>query len=421
MKIAMMTNNYKPFVGGVPISIERLANGLRELGHTVYIFAPDYKSAVSDDKYTFRFPTTDKKIAGAIPVPTFVYAHMKKIFSTLQIDIIHVHHPVLIGNVAVRIGKEFQIPVVYTYHTRYEQYLHYLKPFGYLQSKADSDCNIEKSVIDFVQQQIIQRYLNHFIGKCDLVLAPTESMRNFLRKFDFDTPISVAPTGLPQKNFEIYPCAKTIRHQFLQGKKYLFCTVSRLAKEKNISFLLHGIAEVKAQLGNIFNVIILGDGPEKTVLQKRAAEMGLADNVFFLGGVPNSEIPTYHQACDLFIFSSKSETQGIVLLEAMAAYLPVVAITATGVSDVVENGINGMLSSDSVEEWANNLVLVLKNKEIFIGMKIEARKTALRYSEKIIAKKVLNDYQYLQKSYDAERWLYLHLDTNNQPMLIEEN
>ena len=149
--------------------------------------------------------------------------------------------------------------------------------------------------------------------------------------------------------------------------------------------------------------------------------MGLADNVFFLGGVPNSEIPAYHQACDLFIFSSISETQGIVLLEAMAAYLPVIAITATGVSDVVENGINGMLSSDSVEEWANNLVLVLKNREILIGMKIEARKTALRYSEKIIAKKVLNDYQYLQKSYDAERWLYLHLDTNNQPMLIEEN
>ena len=132
MRIAMMTNNYKPFVGGVPISIERLADSLRDLGHTVYVFAPDYKSPMDDDAYTFRFPTMKHKIAGAIPVPNLIYSYVKKTISTLHIDLIHVHHPWMIGNVATRIGKEFHIPVVFTYHTRYEQYLHYLKPFGYL-------------------------------------------------------------------------------------------------------------------------------------------------------------------------------------------------------------------------------------------------------------------------------------------------
>lgn len=103
MRIAMMTNNYKPFVGGVPISIERLADSLRDLGHSVYVFAPDYKSPVDDDEYTFRFPTMKHKIAGAIPIPNLIYGYVKNAISTLDIDLIHVHHPVMIGNVATRV------------------------------------------------------------------------------------------------------------------------------------------------------------------------------------------------------------------------------------------------------------------------------------------------------------------------------
>lgn len=98
MRIAMMTNNYKPFVGGVPISIERLADSLRDLGHSVYVFAPDYKSPVDDDEYTFRFPTMKHKIAGAIPIPNLIYGYVKNAISTLDIDLIHVHHPVMVNS-----------------------------------------------------------------------------------------------------------------------------------------------------------------------------------------------------------------------------------------------------------------------------------------------------------------------------------
>ena len=179
MRIAMMTNNYKPFVGGVPISIERLADSLRDLGHTVYVFAPDYKSPMDDDAYTFRFPTMKHKIAGAIPVPNLIYSYVKKTISTLHIDLIHVHHPWMIGNVATRIGKEFHIPVVFTYHTRYEQYLHYLKPFGYLQNQAGQGNRMAASILDFAQRQVIQRYLNNFLEKCDMVFAPTKSIQDY--------------------------------------------------------------------------------------------------------------------------------------------------------------------------------------------------------------------------------------------------
>lgn len=348
MRIAMMTNNYKPFVGGVPISIERLADSLRDLGHTVYIFAPDYKSPMDDDEYTFRFPTMKHKIAGAIPIPNLIYSYVKKTISTLDIDLIHVHHPVMIGNVATRLGKEFHIPVVFTYHTRYEQYLHYLKPFGYLQNKASQGNLLEAFIIDFIQRQVIQRYLNRFLEKCDMVFAPTKSIQDYLKPFHIDTPINIAPTGLPHVCFEKHIEATDIREKYLQGKQYLFCTVSRLAKEKNLSFLLRGVAAVKKRLGDVFNLLILGDGPEKEKLIVLSRTLKIEENVFFIGEVPNHKISAYHQACDLFLFSSKSETQGIVLLEAMAAYLPVLAIHATGVSDVVVNGENGVLSSDSI-------------------------------------------------------------------------
>ncbi|WP_195611463.1 MULTISPECIES: glycosyltransferase [Lachnospiraceae] len=421
MRIAMMTNNYKPFVGGVPISIERLANSLRALGNTVYIFAPDYKSSVPDDEYTFRFPTMQKKIAGAVPVPCPIYHYVKGIIQTLDIDLIHVHHPVLIGNAATRLGKELQIPVVFTYHTRYEQYLHYLKPLGYLQSKANEGCVLGKLIIGFVQEQIVQRYLKYFIKKCDMVFAPTESIYKHLKQYGFYTPVNIAPTGLPENSFEAHPAATKIRQQYLQGKKYLFCTVSRLAKEKNLSFILQGIAKAKKQSGDIFNVIIIGDGPDKNKLLNQSANLGIDKNVFFVGEVPNQMIADYHQACDLFLFSSKSETQGIVLLEAMAAFLPVIAISATGVSDVVENGRNGILSTDSTEEWGRNLVYVMENRNVLTGMKMEARKTALRYNEKIIAARILNYYQALQKNHQAEQWLYNHLGRNYQTILLKEN
>lgn len=420
MRIAMMTNNYKPFVGGVPISIERLADSLRDLGHTVYIFAPDYKSPMDDDKYIFRFPTMKHKIAGAIPIPNLIYSYVKKTISTLDIDLIHVHHPVMIGNVATRLGKEFHIPVVFTYHTRYEQYLHYLKSFGYLQNKASQGNLLEASIIDFIQRQVIQRYLNRFLEKCDMVFAPTKSIQDYLKPFHIDTPINIAPTGLPHVCFEKHIEATDIREKYLQGKQYLFCTVSRLAKEKNLSFLLRGVAAVKKRLGDVFNLLILGDGPEKEKLIVLSSTLKIEENVFFIGEVPNHKISAYHQACDLFLFSSKSETQGIVLLEAMAAYLPVLAIHATGVSDVVVNGENGVLSSDSITEWADNLISILKNPAMFIKMRCSARNTAILYDEKRIANQILESYTYLKKNYEAEHWLMMHLNRTSYPVLAKE-
>lgn len=273
------------------------------------------------------------------------------------------------------------------------------------------------------RKQLLERLWDSntdYVDENAVAVAPTESIQNYLKPFHIDTPISIAPTGLPPACFENHIEATAIRKKYLQKKQYLFCTVSRLAKEKNLSFLLRGVSAVKKQLGDVFNVLILGDGPEKENLIALSQTLKIEENVFFIGEVSNHKISAYHQACDLFLFSSKSETQGIVLLEAMAAYLPVFAIRATGVSDVVVNGENGVLSSDSITEWADNLISILKNPAVLIKMRSSARTTALLYDEKSIANQILESYAYLKKSYEAEHWLMMHLNRTSYPVLAKE-
>ncbi|HPU64127.1 MAG TPA: glycosyltransferase, partial [Mobilitalea sp.] len=133
MRIAMLTNNYKPFVGGVPISIERLAQGLRNLGHEVYIFAPSYEGQ-EEEPYVIRYKSRKKKLKGEFVIPDIWDKTIEEKFAVIPFDIIHVHHPMLMGYIAQYLHKKYDIPIVFTYHTRYEQYLHYLKPYDYMQN-----------------------------------------------------------------------------------------------------------------------------------------------------------------------------------------------------------------------------------------------------------------------------------------------
>ena len=136
MRIAMLTNNYKPFVGGVPISIERLSKSLRSLGHEVYIFAPTYDNQC-DEEFVIRYKSLKGKISGGVVLPNIFDIEIEKKFKALKFDVIHVHHPMLLGNIAQYLGRKYNIPVIYTYHTRYEEYLHFLKPFELLESRGD--------------------------------------------------------------------------------------------------------------------------------------------------------------------------------------------------------------------------------------------------------------------------------------------
>ena len=378
MKIAMFTNNYKPYIGGVPISIEHLAEALRKRGHQVYVFAPSYEEQV-EEPYVIRYPSFPITIVGA-PVPNILTKLFIKKVKELQIDVIHVHHPAIVGNVALEIKRKLDIPVVFTYHTRYEEYLHYIAGLEKVEEHTG----------------LLEKYLRYFCNRCDMLVAPTPGIREYLLQKKLQTPIAVLPTGIPAENFlPEQKKAEQIRQQYLGEADFLFCTVSRLAKEKNLYFQLEGLACLKRLLkkeGKTFCHMMIGGGPEKKELTRRIQELGLTENVFLLGNVDNAEIKNYQAASELFLFTSKSETQGIVLLEAMAVSNPVIAVEASGVRDVIKNGENGYLTEEDSYQWARKIAEVLKDAEQKEVMREGARKTAELYAEDTVAKRAEQCY-----------------------------
>lgn len=415
MKIAMLTNNYKPFIGGVPISIERLANGLEMLGHEVYIFAPTYEGQEAEVN-VIRYKSFSQKLAGFIVVPNCFDKIVEKKIRELDVDIIHTHHPMIIGNTAIRLGKKLGIPVVFTYHTKYEEYLHYLVNSNVIHI---SNSKILEVCEKYIRCKMLPKYIRSYGNRCDLLIAPSSEIKKNLIEKGIKTPIEILPTGVPDILFNTdYQSAQKIRQHYLNQKKFLFCTVSRLAKEKNIDFIIKGLNLLKNDLGDIFNFIIIGDGPEKNRLELLCGSFNLEDNVFFVGEKPNEIIKEYQAACDLFLFASTSETQGIVLIEAMAAGLSVIAVKSTGVNDVVIDGINGICTEGYIDKWVNGIKKVICNKNLKDNLCKGAHETAISYSSsnialiaeklygKILNKKKAEEYEKETDSYKANKRYY---------------
>ena len=391
MRIAMFTNNYKPYLAGVPISIEHLAQALRELGHEVYVFAPTYK-AQEEEAYVIRYPSFPLAIAGA-PIPNVLTSLFEKKVQELSIDVIHVHHPAIVGNIHLK--KKYDIPVIYTYHTRYEAYLHYVKPLAWLERCTG----------------FVEKYLKWYCNQCDAIVAPTEGMKRYLESRAMNPPVFVLPTGLPIESFTPrQEAVNGIREQYGRDVDYLLCTVSRMAKEKNVEFQLRAIVQLKAELSKkqkSFRYLMIGSGPQLEEWREKVKRLGLEDTVIFVGKVENQEIAAYLKACDLFAFSSKSETQGIVLLEAMAVGKPIVAVRASGVEDIVVDGVTGFMTQEDETVWNERIMTLLESPMERERMGKAAQNIAFEYEERQIARTAAMWYTRvdMQKTEcEEERW-----------------
>ena len=390
MRIAMLTNNYKPFVGGVPISIERLADGLRMLGHVVYIFAPSYENE-EEEEFVIRYKVRQKMTAGGTVVPKLFDLEIERKFRELNFDLIHVHHPMMMGYTALYLSRRYGIPLVFTYHTRYEQYLHYLKIYKALLQRSGTERNrllkrFEEAVLECGSKKIVPFHNRVFTNACDLVFAPTPMMKDYLTGHGTRAPIAVLPTGLKSECFESEEeRSRELRNRYLGDRQYLLCSVSRLEKEKNLEFLLKGMQALKTKMKNCFRLLLIGGGKEEENLKRLARELDLTEDVVFTGCIPQSEIMDYYRASDLFVFASKSETQGIVLLEAMAARLPVVALRASGTADVVQDGVNGFMTQEDTQVFADTISDVLESEELRMRLKSGAYAQAQKYREINIA------------------------------------
>lgn len=377
MRIAMLTNNYKPFVGGVPISVERQAKELAKLGHQVIVFAPEYPDLEQEVKCghkerVIRYKTGRRKMENGMVYPRMISREILDAFEKEEFDCIHVHHPMFVGPMALHLGKKYNLPVIYTYHTKYEDYLHYIRSF----QDVDKKGAVRREVYRLGKEKIVPGYMRWFTNQCDLILAPTASMQELMRNSGTKTPTAVFPTGL-EDSFYIKDEKKSeaLRSMYLQGRNHLFCTVSRLEEEKNPKFLLNGIARLKERIGATFRMLYIGDGSMREELEDMAAELGIEEEVVFVGNVENEEMKYYLGACELFLFASKSETQGIVLAEAFATGNPVIAIKATGVEDIVIDGRNGYMTEENIEVWTGKVEEALK-EENYKALKMQAEITA---------------------------------------------
>jgi 1,2-diacylglycerol 3-alpha-glucosyltransferase len=393
MNIAIFTNNYFPNPFGVTGSVESFRKQFERMGHTVYIFAPFYKNyqdenpnACPKENFSgkifgrvFRYPALDISFKIKFPIAIPYSRKIDKILSGLEIDIIHSQHPNLLGTAAAKWAKKKNVPLIFTWHTLYEQYTHFVP---IIPDKIAANYIIKKAV----------RYAN----QADYVIAPTASVVEILKKWGVaNQNIDDIPTGVEPDEFE-HPDRDKIRKKFgIAEDEILLLLVSRLTAEKNIEFLFDSLFELIRKNIKV-KFLIAGDGDLTPKLKKITLERGISDWVIFQGIVPREEIKDYFAAGDIFVYASKSETQGMIITEAMYSGLPIVAVRATGAQDLIQDGINGILVKDDKKEFSDAVEKLIIDKEIREKFgKESARIAREKYTSEICAGKMLEVYKKL--------------------------
>ncbi|WP_339868212.1 glycosyltransferase [Pseudohongiella nitratireducens] len=366
LKVAMFTNNYLPYIGGVPISVDRLRRGLIHEGHQVKVVAPHYQHEDDSDQDVCR-------VSSLLPLPGTKEFKVANIFTPriwrevkqFAPDIIHVHHPFWLGWVGQLLGRMLRVPVIYTYHTRLEHYAHYVPLPGPLFRNV-------------VAHTMIRRFAN----RCNAVIVPTSSAEEYLRTIGVRRPVLVQPTGIEYQRFsEAIPTSElqSMREQLgLSADKRVLVSISRLSKEKNIVFMFQAMKELRDR-GSDFHLLVIGDGPDRRLLEDKIQELGLEEHITLVGSVPPHQMARYCQLGDIFVFTSRSETQGMVILEAMAAGLPVVAIRSSGIEDIVRHNYNGFKTASQMSQWVERVAMLIDDEALRTQLAGQAQSFASEY------------------------------------------
>ncbi|MCS4504133.1 D-inositol-3-phosphate glycosyltransferase [wastewater metagenome] len=330
MNILMMTNTYLPHVGGVARSVDSFAQMYRARGHRVMVVAPEFDDAPRDETDVVRIPALQNfngsDFSVVLPVPRF----LERAVMRFEPDIVHSHHPFLIGSTALRLASLFDLPLVFTHHTMYERYTHYVP--------GDSA----------VLRRFVVQLSTSYANLCDRVFAPSESIAGILAARGVHTPIDVVPTGVDLAAFRGGDGASFRRRLGIDADAFVIGHVGRLAHEKNLGFLARAVARVLADAPHA-HCVIVGAGAAEDDIRSACERAGVAARLHMTGKLVQPELADAYAAMDLFAFASLTETQGVVLAEAMAAGLPVVAIDAPGSREVVRDGENGRLLRDPDE------------------------------------------------------------------------
>lgn len=377
MNIAIFTNNYLPNPYGVTTSIESFRKEFENMGHTVYIFAPAAKGYKDKNKNIFRYPSIDIRYKIKFPLPIPYSKKIDEVIEKLDFDIIHAQHPNLLGKAAIKWARSKNIPLVFTWHTIYDKYTHYAP---LLPQKISAQWVIKNSV--------------NYANKADKIIIPTDSVNNIIKKWGVTNEnITIIPTGVDEEMFENFSSKKIREELEIEKNKKVILSISRLTEEKNVIFLIREVTKVlKNNPDTIF--ILGGGGYLRDELVSMINKAKVSDQVYFVGLIEKEEIKNYMGLADIFVYASKSETQGTIITEAMYMGLPIVAIKALGVGDLIKDEETGLLSADN--NFSKKIKSLLADEKLIDVLGKNAQKEAReKYTSKVCAKKMLEVYEEL--------------------------
>src|SRR5687768_8209221 len=307
LRIAFFTNYYHPVVNGVVRSVASFREILTQQGHNVFIFAQADSEYKDEEPFIFRYPSLSLPMQVEIPAVIPVSSFVDQLLPALKLDIIHTHHPILLGQAAAHKAADLNIPLVFTFHTQYWEYTHYV-PL------------LQEAMKEFLKNAI-NNWVKDFMRKCQHIVIPSESIKEILtRDYGLEDCYTVIPTGTDLRPFLRADGKRLRQNEGWQNDKVII-SVGRLAHEKNWETLIRAVAQVYPQHRDM-RLVLIGDGPDRQTLESLAMELGIAERVTFTGQLAFDEIAAYLKAADLFSFASVTETQGLVTIEAMAAGLP---------------------------------------------------------------------------------------------------
>lgn len=379
MRIGMMADVYKPHVSGITNYIALNKRYLESHGHEVFVFTFGDLNYQDEESNIIRSP-------GLPLLDTGYYLSLRygkearHLVRTM--DVVHVHHPFLSGSLALRYCRARGIPVIFTNHTRYDLYAQaYLPLLG-----------------DVVGETALEAYLPSFCRNCDLVIAPSQGMKEVLRKFGVDSFVDVVPNGVDLRPFQnsVDPID---RSTFGFGPEdVVLIYTGRLGPEKNLPFLLRSFAGTATVYGHV-RLLIVGDGKERDNLEDRVHHMNLASKVVFTGMVPYNQLPRYLAAADAFVTASVTEVHPLSVIEAMAAGLPVLGINSPGVGDTVVSGETGyLIDEEDLAAFTASMVRLVTEHEQRCKMGENARKAAQSYDITRTTEVIIDRYRQVIKN-----------------------
>ena len=387
MHIAHYTNTYHPVINGVVRSVSGFRKALTDSGHNVFIFAQQQSDYEDEEPFIFRYPSVPLPVAVDIPAVIPLSPFIDRLMPSLKLDVIHTHHPVLLGQAAANKAQELDLPLVFTFHTQYREYTHYV-PFS------------QDLVQDFLKDAV-NNWLRDFMRQCHHIVIPSESMRTILvEEYGLIGPYTVIPTGIELEPFEKAD-GEAMRKREGWGDDRVMISVGRLAKEKNWALLLEAAALAQEKHPDL-RLVLLGDGPDRADLESLAAELGIAERVDFMGAVPFEKVPAYLKGADFFGFASTTETQGLVTMEALAAGLPVVAVEASGTRDIMQNEKQGLLVEEDPQALASGINRLMIDNQLYQQYRSAAQSRVRRFEMKALASDLTDVYhQAIQDEFEG--------------------